>query len=228
MNNPIAIIRGNHLSRPIFIFFLVALISIASSANAQQASTKTFGVFPGFGFGIGYFNPKQVNAYIESHLPDNIYSQIGSTDLYMYEELHLSLTCRYKWVDITSIVDYALGPKFILISNGSNQFYNFNRISPGLVVNFYIPSKSRHTFFFGGGAQFHIMNFEEYSGNTIGYKANAGYNIQLKGIGLQPNIAFNLAKAEHDLGYYGYNFELNYTGFQVGLNVSFHKPIAYR
>lgn len=227
MNNHITNISGNSFNRFLVAFFLIAFICLSSSAIAQQDNTRKFGVYPGFGFGIGYFNPEQVNLYIENDLPDNIYMQYGSTDLFLYEELHIFVTCRIRWLDITSLVDYALGPKFIMISGSSNQFYNFSRISPGLLVNFYIPTgSSRHAFFIGGGVQFHFMNFEEYGGNTIGYRANIGYNLQLSKVGLQPNIAFNLAKAEDDLG--SYKFELNYTGLQIGLNVSFHKPIAYK
>jgi hypothetical protein len=227
MNIPVTNNKKIQLHYFLFSFCLIAALGIYSSVNAQQDNSKTFGVYPGFGFGIGYFNPKQVNVYIADNLPDNIYMQYGSTDIFLYEELHVFVTCRIKWMDITSLVDYALGPKFIVISGSSSQFYNFNRISPGLLVNFYIPThSSRHSFFIGGGAQFHIMKFEEYGGNAIGYRANAGYNIQLRKIGLQPNIAFNLAKAEDDRDFYA--FELNYTGLQIGLNVSFHKPIAYR
>jgi hypothetical protein len=229
MNTKSLNIMAYNTFRILSVLNLITLLSIARPVDAQQDKVKTSALYPGFGIGLGIFYPGDVNEYIESHMPGNILSQTGSTDLFMYEEIHAFLTYRIKWIDITSIVEYAFGPKWIIITNSTNQFYSFNRFSPGLLVNFYIPTGSgRHAIYLGGGAQYHFMKFEEYKGGNIGLRVNAGYSIQFGKLNLQPYLAFNLAKAK-DTETLEFNaFELNYTGGQIGLNLSFHKPIAYR
>ncbi|MBN2275248.1 MAG: hypothetical protein JXR41_12235 [Bacteroidales bacterium] len=214
----------------------MTFIISAQLLQAQYTFTKTNGFYPGLGIGIGVFYPEDVNEYIEADLPSNIITSYGNTDIYMYEALNASLTYKIKWIDITAILEYALGPKWIIITNGTNHFYNFRRISPGLLVNFYVPTGTgRHALFLGGGAQYHFMKFEDITRNKIGFRVNLGYCLQFNGISVQPYLAFNLANAkgpETQGTYIGTEqfdrFDLNYTGGQIGVNLSFHKPIAHR
>ena len=149
--------------RLLIILSAFGMLALQPSGNLLQAQwdiDKSSGLYPGFGIGLGVFYPEDVNNYIEADIPSNIITSYGTTDLYMYEELHAFLTYKIKWIDITGIMEYALGPKWIVISGSTNLFYNFRRISPGLLVNFYFPTGTgRHAIYLGGGAQFHFMKF---------------------------------------------------------------------
>jgi len=212
------------------VFFLVLIFvsfTFFPSINAQNSNTKNFAVYPGFGLGFGFFYPKDVNEYIENDLPTMDY-EIGFSDIIMYFEGHASLTFKIKWIDITSLVEYAIAPKYIAVTGSSegDYFYAFTRLSPGILTNFYFPIGSgKHALYAGGGVQYHFMKFEEYKGNNIGFRLNAGISLQFRKFNLQPFIAFNIANAKDEESE---SFDLNYTGGQIGVNLSFHHPVAYR
>jgi hypothetical protein len=207
------------------IFFVLSLF--IASLNAQSANTTNFAVYPGFGIGFGFFYPKDVNNYIENDLPTLDY-QIGFSEIIMYFEGHASLTFKIKWIDITTLIEYAIAPKYISVTGSSegDYFYTFGRFSPGILTNFYFPIGSgKHALYAGGGVQYHFMKFEEYKGKNIGFRLNAGISLQFKKFNLQPFLAFNIANAKDEEIE---SFDLNYTGGQIGVNLSFHRPVAYK
>ncbi len=226
--------NNNHLinhhvipKKEYFLSIIFILFSYVASLNAQSSNTANFAVYPGFGIGLGFFYPKDVNEYIENELPTSDY-QIGFTDIIMYFEGHVSLTFKIKWIDITSLIEYAIAPKYITVSGSSegDYFYSFGRFSPGILTNFYFPFGSgKHALYAGGGVQYHFMNFEEYEGSTFGFRLNAGISLQFGKFNLQPFVAFNIANAKDEEVE---TFNMNYTGGQIGVNLSFHRPVAYK
>lgn len=227
MNNNQSINHHAIPKKEYFLTLILVLFCYVASLNAQSSNTANFAVYPGFGIGFGFFYPKDVNEYIENDLPAMDY-QIGFSDMIMYFEGHVSLTFKIKWIDITSIVEYAIAPKYITVSGSSegDYFYSFGRLSPGVLANFYFPIGSgKHALYAGGGAQYHFMKFEDYNGNNIGFRLNAGISLQFRNFNLQPYVAFNIANAKDEEVE---NFNLNYTGGQIGVNLSFHRPVAYR
>lgn len=215
----------NHVNctKPAKILFLIVL-SVYFSASAVNAQDfKKFAVGPGFGIGIGVFNPEGVNAYIRNDLSGYI---TMNADLYMYESVNLFLNIKTRWVDITPLIEYAIGPKVVIGGNGS---YFFNRLSPGVLANFFIPvgMSGKNAVFIGGGAQMHMMTFEGYEGNDLGFRFQLGYDLQFGNFNLQPHLAFNVAKTIGESPTAGL-LDMNYTGGQIGVNMSFHKPVSHR
>jgi hypothetical protein len=200
----------------------LVILSFTARLNAQDYKKFAFG--PGFGIGIGGFNPVGVNEYIDRDLTNYI---TINTDLYMYETANFFLNFKFKWFDVTPLVEYAIGPKIVVGGNGN---YFFNRLSPGVLADFFIPMgrSGKNAFFIGGGAQLHMMSFEGYEGQTIGYRAQMGFDIQFGKSNVQPYLAFNLAKATDVIFSNTSNRDLDYTGGQIGVNFSFHKIVGHR
>jgi hypothetical protein len=206
----------------LIICLTLSLYFISGPLQAQD-DTKSFAFSPGFGIGIGIFNPKGVNEYIKDDLTDFI---TINAQIYMYEEVHFFLNFKFKWFDVTGLAEYALGPKIVIGGNGN---YFFNRLSPGALANLFIPIglSGKNALFIGGGAQYHIMSFEDYKANTIGYRVQLGFDLQFGHANIQPTLAFNIANAKNVLSSSQENRDLNYTGGQIGVNISFHKPVTH-
>ncbi len=210
-----------------FLTIIFFFLFLTTPSHAQNSDAAKFAVYPGFGLSFGFFDPKDVNKYIENSLPTSDF-QFGFSDMIMYFECHASLTFKIKWIDVTGLVEYAMAPKYITVIGYSEEdyFYCFCRLSPGILANVYFPVGSgKHAMYAGGGAQYHFMKFEEFKGNNIGYRINAGISLQLRKLNLQPFIAYNIANAKDEEDE---TFDLNYTGAQIGVNLSFHRPVAYR
>jgi len=197
--------------------------------NAQQGITKTSAFYPGFGIGFGFFYPKGVNEYISNDL-SSYYQQYGTNDIFMYYAVSGSLTYKIKWFDVSALAEYAIAPKFIYVSNTSDLItYGYSRFSPGMLASFYIPFASgRHAILLGGGAQYHFMKFKTFKGNNIGFRIQAGISLQFGKFNVQPLLAFNIAKAKNEMMVNDKLYDLNYTGGQLGINLSIHPPVAYR
>jgi hypothetical protein len=205
-----------------FLLCSVLAVCFTSKPLAAQDNPKSFAFSPGFGISIGGFYPNEVNQYISDDLSGYITT---NEKLYMYESGNIFLNFKFKWFDVTALTEYAVGAKIIV---GADKNYLFNRFSPGVLANFFIPSgkSKRHAFLIGGGIQYHMMSFEGFKGNTIGFRFQAGYDIQFSHINVQPILAFNLANAKEAKYNHSY-IDLNYTGGQIGVNVSFHKPVLH-
>lgn len=204
---------------------LLVLFSVFATSQPAFSQDSKMKVYPTFGLGIGFFNPSDVNDYVEISLPSNYELEFGTTDMFMYFEFMAGVTFRTKRFDVTPYADFALAPKWVTVIGGDDDyFYNFTRLSPGVMANYYFPSKSeKHAFFIGGGVQYQFMSFEDFQASAPGFRAQAGYSMQFGKFNLQPYAAFRYSKAKDSVGMS--DFELNYTGFQIGVILSFHPPV---
>ena len=202
------------------MLILAFVILTASSVSGQD---RKFAFGPGLGIGIGVFNPKGVNEYISNDLSNYI---TVNEDLYMYESVSFVLNFKFKWFDIVPLVEYAIGPKVIL---GADESYFFNRFSPGTLADVFIPvgRSGKNALFIGGGAQYHIMTFEGFEASTLGYRAQIGFDLQFGSTNLQPYLAFNIAKASDVIFSNTSERDLDYTGGQIGLHITFHKTVYH-
>lgn len=223
--------------RKLIIPLLIAYLAIPGiSVHSQESSSGSFGVYPTFGFGFGFFYPKDVNKTIDDIIDVGGYLiETGTQNIFMFYDLHAGLTFRIKRFDISALFEYDIAPKWIFASGGEDLSFYFSRLAPGVMANLYVPVGSgKHAFFLGGGVNYSIMNFkvkigsEEYKpdGSTVGFKAMLGFSLQFGKFNLQPYLAFNYAKATtaEEFG----NMDLDYTNGQLGLNFSFHRPINYK
>jgi hypothetical protein len=129
----------------------------------------------------------------------------------------VSLTYRFsKTIDLSLIAEYAIAPKYIY---GYDIFYHFDRLSPGLIAKFHIPVKSgQNSIFFAPGLLYHSMKYEEFKANTLGFRLETGLSFNFSKVNLQPFISYYFAKAI-DNSYY--EFELDYSGIQIGVDFNF-------
>jgi hypothetical protein len=214
---------------------ITALILPGLSLKSQESSSKALAVYPTIGFGIGFFYPKDVNKFIEDEITSS-YTSTVNTELYMYYEIKGGVTFRLKNVDFSGLLEYDIAPKFVIVKGGGDNItYGFSRFSPEISTNFYIPNKTgKNAFFIGAGVNYSFMKFKDFSASNPGFKLQAGYSLQFGKLNLQPYAAFRYVKAidssdvvwgtddEHS------NFELNYTGGQIGVVLSFHPRINYK
>jgi hypothetical protein len=213
-------IRFNH-SFYRLLFVLVLLFKVVS-LNSQESPVR---VYPSFGLSYGFFYPKDVNNFIKNDLSSHsLTTTSGSSDMFSYFELRGGLTVKMKKIDFNGIGEYAIAPKVILVTNGSSQTYYFSRTTIGAVSDFFIPlgSSGRSSFFVGGGVLYSFMKFKSYTASAPGLRLQTGVSLQFGKFNLEPNLAFTYAKASKHMTYS--NFEMNYTGGQISLIFSFHKP----
>ena len=207
-----------------YVLLIVSALLLSGAVLKAQDDRK-FAFGPGFSINAGYFNPEGPNAYITEAL-SNYMILFGVTDMFLYYEVSGFLNFKSKWVEVTPTFAYAISPKIV---SGAEDFY-FTRKSPGCFANFFIPVgfKGRNAIFIGGGVQYHMIQFEEFEGNHIGYRAQIGFDFQFGNFNLQPVIAFNIANVPDGMRVNETIYDMNYTGGQIGVNMSFHKPVSHR
>jgi hypothetical protein len=150
---------------------ITAILLQCLTLKSQETPSKSLSVYPTFGFGIGFFYPKDVNDYIKEEIVSG-YSSTVNTDLYMYLEIKGGITFRLKNVDFNALLEYDIAPKVVMVSDGGDNFsFAFNRISPEISVNYYIPTGSgKNAFFIGGGVNYSFMSFKEFKASNTGFK----------------------------------------------------------
>lgn len=195
------------------ILFLASFLLICN-ANSQDLpkSRLCFGV----GIDIGGFYPSDVNDYIDSHLPSGETS-FGFRGVYANFGLHLALDYKiYKNWEFQWVTEGVMAPKYV-VSNVGDYYFNFWRISTGIMGNFHVPinSTGKHSIYFGVGPIFHYMTFKEYAAATVGPRVQIGFSLNNYKFNPQVYLAADYASAND------YGFNLNYSSIKIGLNANF-------
>ena len=202
------------------IYFLILLFTAGAQDETIRFNKGKFLV--GIGIHIGVFNPEDVNQYIENWLTEEgLIETIGFTDLILNLGLGFDLGYRINdYVELYGTVEYSAGMKYIKVIGGTSKFFNFSRISPGFVANALIPlsQNGKNSIFFGGGVFYHIMRFEDFKCNAPGYRGQFGVSLNNFGFNPQIFLAYDFAKG-NDKTYE--DFEMDYSGFQLGVNLNF-------
>jgi hypothetical protein len=228
-----SIMSSNALSKSklkALIWLVFIVIMSWQTLLSQDNTAKTSAFYPSFGLGIGFFYPSDVNDYIDFDMAYQGVEGTFNTDLYMYLEVKAGLTYRMKSFDVTGGLEYDVAPKFVVVDGGSsgNLTYFYHRLSPEISANYYISNKNgKNAFFIGGGINYSFLSFEEFKASAPGFKVQLGYSMQFGKFNLQPYGAFRYTKATDSSNEMG-DFELDYTGGQIGVNMSFHPRILYK
>jgi hypothetical protein len=212
------------------IWLVFLLIMSWQTLLSQDLKAKTSAIYPSFGLGIGFFYPSDVNDYIDLDMAYQGVEGTFNTDLYMYLEIKAGLTYRMKSFDLTGGLEYDVAPKYVLVDGGSsgNLTYFYHRLSPEISANYYISNKNgKNAFFIGGGINYSFLSFEEFDASAPGFKVQLGYSMQFNKFNLQPYGAFRYTKATDSSTGMG-DFVMDYTGGQIGVNMSFHPKILYK
>jgi hypothetical protein len=209
----------------IFVVFWFCQPLFSQTENNFVEKQNTNGsVRFGIGIGIGFFYPSAVNDRIkEENL--NIDVSTGFEDIVMNLDLRASLTFKVKPnIDLSLVGEYAWGPKFFIVIGADSRYFHFDKFSPLVIAKFHKPIKSgRHSIFFAPGISYNFMKFTDYNkdvakGNALGGRAEIGYSFNFGRMSMQPFILFDYAKAvDKSLN----DFELNYSGGQIGIDFCF-------
>lgn len=208
------------------VIFVLLLFTINQSINSQTNTNvitenrveKHF--YFGIGFGFGFFYPGDVNDYIK-YYTNNYMITSGVEDLVLNFVGRVSFTYRInKTIDLSLIGEYAWAPKIILVSGGTDEYFHFDRITPGFIAKFHVPIGSgKHSIFFAPGLLYNFMKFEQYKANGIGARLEVGLSFNFRKNNIQPFVCYDFAKATDDRYYVP--FELNYSGVQIGVDFCF-------
>lgn len=197
--------------RKITLIFLCLVLSVSLTAQ----DSFQFNFFPSVH--IGFFNPEDVNDYIANDLSG--YSiTMGTTDLILSFNLGLGVGFRFaNLVEIQPIVEYSIAPKIIA---NIDKSYSFSKFSGGMMANFLVPlaDDRKHSIILGAGMFYNNLKFEEFTGNTIDPRFQAGFSLNNNKFNPQILLSVDLAKTEADDHEY---FELNYTSVRIGVNLNF-------
>ncbi len=200
--------------RKVIVFLFLGII-VCTKLSAQDEGFQ-FKFFPSVHFGF-FLNPEDINAYIKEDLPGSISS--GTSDVILNITIGGGLGFRFNnKVELQPILEYTIGPK--VVSGGVSKSYNFNKFSGGLIANYMIPfgSSGKHSILLGGGMLYSFITFEDYSGNTINPRAQAGISFNNNKFNTQIILAIDLAKTKADEDK---SFDLNYNSFRFGVNLNF-------
>jgi hypothetical protein len=201
------------------ICFLIFAFSVSAQDETIRFNKGKFIV--GIGINIGFFNPDDVNQYIQFWLDEqNLTETMGSTDIFMNLGVHFNMGYRINdYVELYGAIEYSAGMKYIKVLGGTSKFFNFSRFSPGFVTNVLIPlsSNAKNSIFFGGGVFYHMMKFEDFESNTPGFRGQFGFSINNFGFNPQIFLAYDFVKGKDETA----NFELDYSGIQLGINLNF-------
>jgi hypothetical protein len=173
-----------------------AATTVAQRAQAQQ---KGMSLFVGPGLGLGFFNPSDVNQYMENWLDSQgSYSvQEGFSGMVLNVVPRISVSfAPIKYLQLQAVGELGWGPKIVMVQNGESEFFNFMRYSVGLMVNGHLPlGNDRYSIYLGGGVLHHWMAFKDYDGSGLGYRGQLG--IRFLGRRLIPElyVAFDYATA---------------------------------
>jgi hypothetical protein len=208
---------------------LIIVFLLPGALVQSRESSPDHAVYPTFGVGIGFFYPRDVNNYIESSLPSGYTTEYGFSELIMYLDVHAGITFRMKQFDISGMVEYDIAPKLIMVTNGDDINFFYNRLAPGITANYYIPVASgRHAFFIGGGVNYSFLKLEDFTASNPGFRLQAGFSLQFGKFNLQPFGAFNYVSATDSSDPDWEDFKMNYTSGQIGVNMSFHPRMNYK
>lgn len=208
--------------RKIIILSLLTFMSISIIAQDEPKPFQ-FNFFPAVHF--GFFSPDDVNNYIRNDLSGYTVTS-GTTDLILNINLGIGFGFRfYNIFEIQPIFEYSIAPKIIA---GSDKNYAFNKFSSGLMANLLIPiaDNRKHSIVVGAGMFYNMLSFEEFSGNCISPRFQAGISLNNNKFNPQILLGVDLAKTNADK-YEDIElndnevFELNYTSFRIGVNLNF-------
>jgi len=195
------------------ITLLIIAFAITTSVSAQ--SIFEFKFFPEIHF--GFFNPNDVNNYIENDLSG--YSIVaGTSDMVLNFNLGLGMGFRFfNLIEAQPIFEYSIAPKII---SGADHNYTYSKFSGGVMANFLIPMSptKKNSIIVGAGLFYNSMTFEDFTGSSMNPRFQTGISLNNNKFNPQVILAYDMAKANDD-EFEG--FELDYSSVRIGVNLNF-------
>ena len=129
-------------------------------------------------FGIGYFNPSDVNAYIKSKVPSNAYAVQGFSDMIMLMSIETSIAYYpVRFFGIRPTATYLFAPKLITVSDGTTEGYWLHSVAPGLSLDFAYDEGKLARLFMSPGIAYQLGWLDGYSASGVGFTVAAGADL---------------------------------------------------
>lgn len=206
------------------LFMILVFSSICMAEEVKPAAPENQSPFAlGMHFGFHFFNPQDVNDYIEYDLEQ--YSvETGFTSIILCFDLGLDL--KYMANESLGVkfgVDGLLAPKLVTVQDyytgaTETEVYALSGICLSAMGLFSVPVDNDMSFFIGAGPDFYYSSFEDYSGYGFGGRVQAGVMLAHgTEISLVGRIAKIPNKKSIDTGFGSFtpDFDMDYTGIEL-------------
>jgi hypothetical protein len=212
---------------------IVTFFAIALSNDALPQPTETTNNSPSkgilnfcAGINIGIFNPSDVNNHLNNYWDykkENLIveSEFGFPEVYTNYVgilgLNYYVTERFS---VMTLSEFGWSPKVLIFDD--TKWFHYTRISPGALLLYHLPLKINNELNVGVGAFYHIMRFDVFNANTLGYQARGEFLLTEGAVNIGIMAAFDIATGNTGKrdNYYGNNpsgnMQLSYTGFRFG------------
>ena len=196
---------------------LFVLLFIPTLAFAQDEEKKH--IQAGVGFSFGFFNPADVNDYIDWRL-QGASMETGFSEIIMHFGGKAFVGYRAdNNLGIEAFLEGNIAPKILSVSNGEDLNIMLNRVAPGVQLSYDIRLGKKHSIILGAGPTYNMISLRDdgdkvASASAIGGKFTVAYQFSHKHIAPRAFIDIDYAKATDN------GIEMNYSGVQIGLAFS--------
>lgn len=160
-----------------FLITVFAICSLAQS-DANPLDKKTY-----FGIkaGIGFIDPTDVNEQLDRYSDNHsIVYKSGSGNINLVYMLGLGLDHFVtKNIEIKGELEFGLGYKFVIITNGDDYFNSLLRFSGGAYSNLHTYLKNSNSIFLGGGVNINSLSLSAFDRSITGKSTPIGFSFQL-------------------------------------------------
>jgi hypothetical protein len=152
-------------------------------------------------FGMGYFNPSDVNAYIKDQVPSNAVAKQGFSEMVMLMSAGVSVAYYpIRFIGIRPNLVYLFAPKLITVEGGSSEGFWLHSLAPGFSLDLAFDQGKLARFFVSPGLSYHLGWFEGYGASGLGLSLALGAELSFgstrkKGI----SIALVMRSADLDV-----------------------------
>jgi hypothetical protein len=124
---------------------------------------------------MGYFNPSDVNDYLESKVPSNAVAVQGFSDMILLMSAEASIAYYpARFFGIRPTATYLFAPKVIEVSGGSSEGFWLHSVAPGLALDFTFDEGKLARFFASPGIAYQLGWFDDYSASGLGFTLAGG------------------------------------------------------
>jgi hypothetical protein len=195
----------------------------------QKRSSVRFLLGPGFG--LQFFYSGDVNDYLDEWVRHNSTgTEEGFTAVILAFVPRLAINfAPIPYFQIQLFGEVGWAPKVFTLQMVSESgspmgsettVFHYLRFSGGGTLNAHIPvAQGRKSLFFGAGAYFNRLKFEEYEANAPGVRGLVGFRFYRKRFAPEIFLAFDWSRATAE--HAGDEMTLQYTGGTIGGNFYF-------
>lgn len=151
-------------------------------------------------FGMGGFDPSDVNAYLESRVPKNASRQSGFSQMVLLVSAGVSgAYYPTRYFGIRPNLVYLASPKVTAVDSNVTETYLLHSLAPGLSLDLAFDEGKLARYFFSPGLSYHAAWFEGYSASGLGISAALGADLSFgvaRKMGISLALVLRLAKLD--------------------------------